>query len=102
MVVIFAVAALCAYAGAMWYGAWGESFAGIGTATLIGQPEILNQREAVLDALQKSSTGPAVPLDAREEALAELEASSQHNPVAMPDDSARIQALEQLAASNRH
>lgn len=88
---VFIVACVCAYVASSYlFG----GFSSISDITLIPQPTVLNQREAVLDALSKSSGPPTVSPTQREQILNTLAASSSPKAPSMDE---RMRVLEQLS-----
>lgn len=92
IVLVFLVAMVCAYfLSSYFFG----GFSGVSDITLIPQPTVLNQREAVLDALSKSSGPPTVSPTQREQILNTLAASSSAKTLPSMED--RMRVLEQLS-----
>lgn len=90
MVVVFLLAAVCAYAAATWYFGWKDGL--FGPVTLIPQPQVLNQREALLRSLTRSSNVSTTTEEERLHTLAQLHSSSTPLSTEL-----RLQVLQQLS-----
>jgi asparagine N-glycosylation enzyme membrane subunit Stt3 len=91
IVVIFAVAAVLAYAGTAWY--FGIT-PGSGPLFLIPHPTVLNEREAILEALAESSNTTRI---SETERLTQLKILASSSTAKLPSTELRLQVLESLS-----
>jgi hypothetical protein len=93
IVLVFIVAAACAYAASSVY--FGR-LPDVGSLFLIPHPKVLNEREAVLEALAKSSSTTAESEAAR---LIQLNALASSSKAVLPSTEDRLKVLQQLSES---
>ncbi len=96
IVLVFCVAAACAYAGAAWYFGVNPVSAPL---FLIPRPVVLNEREAILDTLSERSIRHRLNEEAR---LKQLQVLASSTPVthAISSDE-RLRLLNELARGRR-
>lgn len=101
IVAVFVVAALCAYAGAVWYFSPAST---AGDLMLVPQPQVLNEKQAILDAVVRSSAttqGDAIPTEGeRLQVLTDLNNVSSTSPEEEPTIDEQLDVLQQLSNTN--
>lgn len=100
IVAVLLVAALCAYIGAVWYFAPSGGIAGL---LLLPQPQVLNEKQAVLHAVVHNSapsgSGAAISEEERLRALGDLENATPPSSTqeSLPTDQERLDILRQMS-----